>query len=205
MVLGILGLFCFGLAGIGSLIGFILGIVAAVKASRHPNEYGGKRAAVAGMVLNGLIVFVLLPLTAAVAVPRLLALRVGAGEGVAMVELAVLASAEDQYQKQKSGGRGYATLDQLVAAGLLSRGFENSGGYHFRVAPVILGSASAPQYKFEAFATPQAYGTTGRKSFYISEDFVIRSADHGGSEATAVDPVVGGGPGSPSRRGGANR
>ncbi|MEP6705313.1 MAG: DUF2950 family protein [Acidobacteriota bacterium] len=43
---------------------------------------------------------------------------------------------------------------------------------------------------FKIFATPQVYGVTGVKSFFIATDGVIRGADRQGGHADEDDPPI---------------
>src|SRR5262245_60359176 len=52
LVLGLIGLVTIGVAGIGAVIGLILGIIAVVKANADEETYGGKGMATAGIMLN---------------------------------------------------------------------------------------------------------------------------------------------------------
>src|SRR5687767_6068788 len=83
LVLGILGLPTLGLVGVGALAGIVLGIVALVKASRAPGEYGGRGLAVAGIALSTISIVVMpfvLGIVAAIAIPSLLRARISANE-----------------------------------------------------------------------------------------------------------------------------
>lgn len=54
LVLGVVGLLTLGLLGIGALAAIALGVAALVKANRAPAVYGGKPAAIAGIVCGAL-------------------------------------------------------------------------------------------------------------------------------------------------------
>lgn len=53
---------------------------------------------------------------------------------------------------------------------------------------VVEGSSARPSY--DAVATPVNYGSTGKRSFFLNQEGVIREADKKGAEATASDPVL---------------
>lgn len=73
-------------------------------------------------------------------------------------------------------------VDAELAAGTKS-------GYAFRY--VILGASTVgAQAKFQLAATPSAYGTTGRRSFFLDESSVIHGADRQGALAGPSDPRV---------------
>jgi Domain of unknown function (DUF4190) len=62
---------------VGGLTACVLGIVALVKASRSPQEYGGTGMAIAGIVISALSLLSL-PIVAAIAIPSLLRARISA-------------------------------------------------------------------------------------------------------------------------------
>ncbi len=104
-----------------------------------------------------------------------------ANETAAMARLRSIISAETAYAAM-SGGQ-YATLDQLIEQGMLnnpSRG--KLTGYKLEVRTTPGG--------FTATATPEKFGITGRRSFYVDETRLLRGAEKGGSEATASDPEI---------------
>lgn len=79
----------------------------------------------------------------------------------------------------------YAPLDQLfsVEDAFLSPGKSNPG-YHFEVRVNQDGNS------FEAVAVPAQYNKTGRRSFFMNEQGVIRGADKAGEESKLTDPEV---------------
>ena len=89
------------------------------------------------------------------------------------------------------GNGKYGTFTQLRAAGLISASLAvgSLNGYNYaslttdRVPGVIEAS-------FKLWATPIEYGVTGRQSFYIGTDGVIRGADKNGARADENDPPV---------------
>src|SRR6185295_14038416 len=89
LVLGILGLPTIGLLGVGAMVGIILGVIALVKASRAPAEYGGRGMAVAGIAL-AVVSILLTPfigIIAAIAIPSLLRARISANESAAIGDI----------------------------------------------------------------------------------------------------------------------
>ena len=166
-------------------IGLILGIIAYKKAKRYPMEYGGKGFAVAGIVVSSVMMFVFVPIVAAIAIPNLLASRRAANEGSAISSLRKLAAAESSFAQQK-GVYLCANLAELGAAGhidsVLARG--EKSGYRFAVSNLVDGGC-------EMYATPISK-STGTRSFYIStNEGVIRAADKIGLKAGPNDPVLG--------------
>lgn len=186
MVFGILSVLpftLFGFLGIGAITGLILGIVGYKRSKNRPMEYTGGGMAVAGIVLSSFALFIIIPLIFAIAIPNLFASRRAADEASAISVLRTIQSAEQVYQATAGAGR-YGSIDDLVRANLMGAEMASGQrkGYRFVVR--------AEDTSFEATATPVTYGTTGtgKNSFYVAEDGVIRGADRGGMEATAADP-----------------
>jgi hypothetical protein len=92
-----------------------------------------------------------------------------------------LANAEATF-KSTEGNSGYGTVDQLAAAGLISKEMLERYGYKVDV------SASAD--KFEITAMPLEYGKSGKLSFFIDESQILRGGDHGGGAATVNDQPI---------------
>ncbi|HEX3559193.1 MAG TPA: DUF3352 domain-containing protein [Pyrinomonadaceae bacterium] len=103
------------------------------------------------------------------------------GETSTVYTLNRIVYAEHEFKAERKKGR-YASLEELVAEGLLEKNFADRQGYK-----VLLDAAGD---KFEATATPKSYGKTGRRSFFVDETGAVRGADHGGQPATADDPPV---------------
>jgi hypothetical protein len=198
LVLGILGIFSLGILLIGSLIGLILGIRAVLKANREPYVYGGKGVAIGGIVANsfGILTIVPVALIAAIAIPNLMMARMLANEAGAIGHLRRLATAEATYQSTLGDGRRFADMQELIALGAIPANSASKNGYQFKIRLLDLNGGNAAlagardPIRFEMVATPDTYGSTGRRSFYTSEQYVIRCADKGGKEATGSDPDV---------------
>jgi hypothetical protein len=105
LVLGILSVPTFGLLLVGAMTSVILGVVALVKASRQPEEYGGKGMAITGIVLAGVSIVILpfVGIIAAIAIPSLLRARVASNEAAALGDVRDVIMAEAQYQKVNAG------------------------------------------------------------------------------------------------------
>jgi hypothetical protein len=77
------------------------------------------------------------------------------------------------------------------AAGMLdsesASGMKN--GYTFRYVVVGASTLGAPA-KFEVAATPQAYGRTGRRSFFRDASGGLHAADRQGAVGSAADPTM---------------
>jgi type II secretory pathway pseudopilin PulG len=162
LVIGVLGLFTFGIVLIGSIVGTILGIVAMKKQSSAPAVYGGRGLAIAGVVVNilGLVMVVPIGIVAAIAIPNLLASRRAANEASAIRTLRTIAAAEDTYRATAGAGK-YADINQLAAAGLIEKQLL-SGPKHDYVFNVTVSGGD-----FDATATPTADSSNAR-SFCVS-------------------------------------
>lgn len=114
LVLGILSLFTLGLLGVGAAIGLILGIVALVRVKKQPTVYTGQGMAIAGVVTNGLgcLMFPIVGILAAIAIPSLLRARVSANEASAIGDVRTVISAEMAYE---SAAGTYGPPECLVA------------------------------------------------------------------------------------------
>jgi hypothetical protein len=102
-------------------------------------------------------------------------------EAVAGGVLSVIASMENQY-KAGPGKGSYASYQQLVDAKMLTPGQFDKYGYKFDIA--------ASGDSFEATATPNEYGKTGKRSFFVDKTGVVRGDDHGGAPATVADKPI---------------
>ncbi len=104
-----------------------------------------------------------------------------ANEAVARSALQSVAAAEASFQADKGNGR-YATIDELLAEGLVTKEWVQKNGYTIEL--------TVSANKFEAIAIPLEYGKTGRLSYFIDESGVLRAGDHGGGAATIADQPV---------------
>jgi hypothetical protein len=75
------------------------------------------------------------------------------------------------------------------AAGLLEERLVagNRGGYNFRYR--ILPAPSGGEPGFELAATPEEYGKTGRRSFFLDDRGKLHAADKKGAPAGSDDPI----------------
>lgn len=156
LVLGILGLPTIGLAGVGALIGIVLGVVALVNASREPARYGGKGMAIAGIALSVVAVTVMplvLGIVAAIAIPSFLRARVAANESAAIGDIRAVISAQAQYQTINGGY--FGPMECLAAPGRCVPSYSGSP-----LLPADLAAAVSKQgYKRTFHAGPVAGGT----------------------------------------------
>lgn len=111
-------------------------------------------------------------------------------EECAISNLRMLHSAEVTYSAT-SGNGNYGSFTQLREANLISASIAlgSLNGYNYsslttdRVPGVIEAS-------FKLWATPIEYGVTGRRSFFIGTDGVMRGADKNGARADENDPLI---------------
>jgi hypothetical protein len=90
-------------------------------------------------------------------------------------------SGESQYKKDKGAGS-YATLEQLIAAEMISKEMIENSGYRFDIT--VSGD------NFEVSAVPIEYGKGGKMSYFIDQTGILRGADRNGAAATSSDPVA---------------
>ena len=196
LVLGIIGLFSGGLVLVGSIIGLINGIRALLKVSREPYVYGGKGIAIGGIVTNslGICSFPFWALiTAAVIVPNALLARASANEASAIGTLKAIVTGEAILSRDNRGR--YASMEELLSGGLIDGDSAHKNGYQIKLRLLdldgkVVPAGSSDALRFEVVATPDAYGLSGRRSFYTCEDFIIRCGDWKGREATHADPDI---------------
>ncbi|HJQ23025.1 MAG TPA: hypothetical protein VKA60_03855 [Blastocatellia bacterium] len=102
-----------------------------------------------------------------------------ANELAAMTRLQAIGHAEMAFQAESDGH--YATLDELIQRGMVNDPAQGKlTGYKFDVRVTAHG--------FEATATPERYGVSGKRSFYTDEQRVMRAADKRGEPASSSDP-----------------
>ena len=183
LVLGILSFLTFGLLGVGAVVGIILSVKAMGRVSREPWRYGGRSMAIAGLVLSITSIASTVPvgIIAAISIPNLLAARRAANEGSAIYSLRMISNAEFTYQSTFAK---FGTLQELAASGLIDRnlGSGTKNGYRFAVTL----DDSNPE-AFEVTGVPETYGSSGTRSFYVDESFVIRAGDNFGGPSTKMD------------------
>jgi hypothetical protein len=103
-------------------------------------------------------------------------------ERSAMSMLWSIANAERQHKENNKAG--YASLEELLSAKLISQEQMDASGYKFEVRLVGEG--------FEVLAVPVEYGKTGKLSFFLDhQTYTIRGGDHGGGPASASDSPIG--------------
>lgn len=161
LVLGLLSLPTLGLLLIGALASVIFGVVALVKASREPEEYGGKGLAITGIVLAGVSVLFMpfvLGIVAAIAIPSLLRARVSANEAAAIADVRHVIAAEAQYQTANAGY--FDRLECLAAPDQCIPGFHGGAMIEGR----LLSAAEGAGYRRAFHSGPPAEPTPARAS-----------------------------------------
>jgi hypothetical protein len=115
--------------------------------------------------------------------------KISANETAAIQSLRSIGQAQMLYFNTR-GRKSFATMKQLSDDQLISPDLAagEKNGYRFIVRIVERSETRGPAY--DGIATPVNYGSSGKRSFYINEDGVIRHADKNGAEATAKDPAL---------------
>ena len=117
-------------------------------------------------LLELLIVVAIILIIATIAIPSLLRSRQAANESAAVASIRTVTTAEITYLS--SAGGNFGTLAQLIAAGLLDTGFNNTkSGYNYGIA------TNGMDYTISA--TP-ASTNNGRYGYYSVPDGVVRYA-----------------------------
>lgn len=112
-------------------------------------------------------------------------------ERLAMASLRTIHSAEMTYASTYGAGE-YATLSQLWDLELNRTGFVLAfiyRGYIVSSMTVTPSTVSTPA-RFTLSVVPQQHNRSGKRSFFINEDGVIRGGDKNGAPATADDPPI---------------
>jgi hypothetical protein len=182
LILGIISFITLGLLFIGAIIGTALGAMAISRIKRDPGQYGGRGMAIAGIVtsVSSIVIAIPVAIIAAIALPNMASSRQAAGESAAIIRLKEIDTAESVMFINM--GR-YANMVELQTAGLVDFKPRESG-YRYDVRLVL--------DSYEVVATPEDAGSFGgaSKSFYVSSDHVVRSADRKGMEASRDDPPI---------------
>jgi len=92
-----------------------------------------------------------------------------------------IANAEHMY-KTKNGNGSCGTLEQLIAADMVSKEMLDNSGYRFEVT--VTGD------KFQVSAVPVEYGESGKLSLFIDHTMTLRGGDRNGASATVSDPPI---------------
>lgn len=206
LVIGIISLPTLGLVGIGAVVSIVLGVIALVKASRAPAEYGGKGFAIGGIVCGALSILLipLMGIIAAIAIPSLLRARISANEVASIGDARTVISAETAYQATYgsydtlqcladptacAAGRSGATafLDAELARATVKSGYRRS--FHPGPAAAEAGTGSHSASAVESFAyvaEPLQPNRTGVRSFCGDATGIV-CAQAGGSMPAISD------------------
>jgi hypothetical protein len=183
-VVGLLSCVTLSLLGIGAIAAFIMGVIALRRARNQPATYGGSGFAIAGIAtsIGSVVITAAILASAFITIPRIYRQQAMlVREMMAIQNTKYIGSGELTYKNYISMGS-YATFDQLRQKNLIAHG-PTEQGYRFRV--------ELHDNTFSAYADPETYGVTGRRSFFVTDDGWIHSADHKGEDGSKDDPVIG--------------
>ena len=186
MVLGILSMVLMIIL-VGYLlapIGLILGIFALVKASKKPNQYGGKGFAIAGIVTSAIVVL-LLPIIMAIAIPNLMAARQAANEGSAISTVRSISQSVEGGKIEGKLQTACWNLNTLVRNKSVNEGLADGehNGYRFSITDLPSGGC-------EVNATPISNSHGTRSFYYLTAERKIHGANKNGATADKNDPVI---------------
>jgi hypothetical protein len=101
-------------------------------------------------------------------------------ERMAIGTMYLILHAEEEYKKKNAGA--YGSLEELIAANLVSKDAIEKTGYRFDLT--VSGD------KFEVSAVPGEYGKNGKLSLFLDQTYVLRGGDKSGIAASASDPPI---------------
>jgi hypothetical protein len=111
-------------------------------------------------------------------------------EGPILAHLEMFAAAEERFRELNSR---FGTLRELVEAGIVEAYWADNAeklGYRFSIE-LTAGDGSSSADSFGIVAVPIEYARGTTRSYYLGNDWVVRSADKGGGPATRDDePAV---------------
>src|SRR5262249_48110955 len=175
LVIGIVGFFTCGLAGLGTFTGIILGCIAVSRAGKKPQEYGGKEIAITGINTKGIFLFII-PIVAALAIPTIVKARQAAHEARAISYVRTIGQAQHLYAAGVGRGH-FADLHQLVSEGFLDGSLASgeTGGFRFTSTPVNVPGLPP---MFDTTARPLTTGAlgNGNRSFGSNETLAVFQA-----------------------------
>jgi len=140
-----------------------------------------------------LVVVIIIAIVAAIAIPNLLASRRAANEASAIASLRTIHSAQVTFFATTGANQDYGTLVLLGGAGLIDPALAaagNKSGYTFALSR----PAATPFSVYCATAVPQTAGSTGDRSFGVSDTGVIYQGVTAASCAAGVLTVGAGVP-----------
>lgn len=105
----------------------------------------------------------------------------------AMEDLRLIANAQFTYFATIGNYSSYATIPQLIDAGLIDqRILGNFHRFEVQLAPPTLMAPAT----FKVWSTPFAYRSGGMISLFMDETGVLRGSDHAGKRANQDDPPI---------------
>ena len=110
-------------------------------------------------------------------------------ERCTILDMRVLAGAQSTYAATAGSGD-YGLLPELYIAGLIRGDLADNTarGYNYQVQTI--NHAPGQPASFKIWATPQIYGVTAIRSFYIDQTDILRGGDKKGGQANQNDPPV---------------
>ena len=159
--------------------------------SAEPTAEASRRSRwpkIIGFVCAGYVFLIL----AAILIPCFVDTKLAADESTAVGSLRAIATAQRRFSEghrekgfavslSELGTSGANEIDAVLASGTKS-------GYVFAIAPAIP-DASGHTTKYIVTASPEAFGKSGTRSFFIDESGLIRSTSED-RRATASDPAL---------------
>lgn len=114
----------------------------------------------------------------------------GDNEKCTILDMRNLHSFEEVYASSFGNGS-YGTFEQLFQAGLIRSDLVDyaARGFYYTIVYYNSVPGQVPA-RFAIRATPQSYGTTGIRSFYIDQTGILRGADKQGQRADETDPPI---------------
>lgn len=97
LVLGLLTPCTMGLSG---FLGFLLGLVALIRMSRHPGRWSGKGLAIGGLCVSALLVALVVPLMLAIAIPNFVKARETSQRNACLNHLRQIDAAKEQWVRE---------------------------------------------------------------------------------------------------------
>lgn len=111
-------------------------------------------------------------------------------ERCTIADMRALHSAQMTYASTVGNGN-FGTFPQLRQAGLIRSDLADyaARGYLYQILVIDFVPGTQPA-SFKIWATPQTYGVTAIRSFYIDQTGVLRGADRNGGQADQNDPPI---------------
>lgn len=88
------------------------------------------------------------------------------------------------------GGENFATLQQLYDEGFIDAALLSGRKYGYVFTVELVPPGELPHSSFRIRSVPVMYRKTGKRSFYLANDGVLRGADREGKPAEPSDPEI---------------